>query len=401
MSSYALLARLSNLEGDASDLQTTIDALSVNKQDTIKNAEVSDGQAIKNGLLLNKIGTKDTTLSIETTGSIIKLAVDKNNIQEKLTAIPDATTTDTTTTPTTTTTSKAVLSNTNVRSIGVDNTLSISEASNVIKVAVDKSKIQEKLTAIPDATDTTTTPATATSKAVLSNATVRSIGVDDTLKITETSNVIKLVVDKSKIQEKLTTIADNDGAKALLVDKTVKGLAADTSINIIAWTEGTLQVSVNKNNIQEKLTGIAGATDTDTNTTSKAVLSSTTVRSIGVDDTLNITETSNVIKLVVDKSKIQEKLTSIADDASAKALLVRNEVKGLATDTTINIAAHHAGTLLVSVKKNYIQEKLTAIPDATNTDTTPTTTSKAVLSSATVRSIGVDDTLNITERQAM
>ena len=153
MSSYALLARLSNLEGDASDLQTTIDALSVNKQDTIKNAEVSDGQAIKNGLFLNKIGTKDTTLSIETTGSIIKLAVDKNNIQEKLTAIPDATTTDTTTTPTTTTTSKAVLSNTNVRSIGVDNTLSISEASNVIKVAVDKSKIQEKLTAIPDATN--------------------------------------------------------------------------------------------------------------------------------------------------------------------------------------------------------------------------------------------------------
>ena len=76
MSSYALLARLCNLEGDASDLQTTIDALSVNKQDTIKNAEVSDGQAIMNGLFLNKIGTKDSTLTVETTDNIIKLGVD-------------------------------------------------------------------------------------------------------------------------------------------------------------------------------------------------------------------------------------------------------------------------------------------------------------------------------------
>ena len=136
MSSYALLTRLSNLEGDASDLQTTVDALVTNKQDTINNAEVSDGQAIKDGSFLNKIGTKDSTLSIETTGNIIKLAVDKNNIQEKLTATPDAT--NTTTTPTIT--SKAVLSNTTVRSIGVDDTLSITETSNVINVAVDKAR---------------------------------------------------------------------------------------------------------------------------------------------------------------------------------------------------------------------------------------------------------------------
>ena len=91
MSSYVLLARLSNLEGDASDLQTTVDALSINKEDTINNAPVSEGQAIKVGSALNKIGSKDSTLTVETSGSIIKLAVDKSNIQEKLTATADAT----------------------------------------------------------------------------------------------------------------------------------------------------------------------------------------------------------------------------------------------------------------------------------------------------------------------
>ena len=64
MSSYALLARLSNLEGDASDLQTAIDSLGTNKQDTINNAPVVEGQAIKVGSVLNKIGTKDSTLTV-------------------------------------------------------------------------------------------------------------------------------------------------------------------------------------------------------------------------------------------------------------------------------------------------------------------------------------------------
>ena len=40
-----MMARLSNLEGDASDLQTAVDALSTNKQDTISNADVV-GQAL-------------------------------------------------------------------------------------------------------------------------------------------------------------------------------------------------------------------------------------------------------------------------------------------------------------------------------------------------------------------
>ena len=89
MSSYALMGRLSTLEVDAGDQQTAIDALSANKQDTINNAQVSGGQAIKDGSFLNKIGTKDDKLTIETTGSIIKLAVNTEKIQEKLTSIAD------------------------------------------------------------------------------------------------------------------------------------------------------------------------------------------------------------------------------------------------------------------------------------------------------------------------
>ena len=77
--------------------------------------------------------------------------------------------------------------------------MSIGEASNVINLAVDKTKIQEKLTSIADATTTTTT-----SKAVLSNANVRSIGVDNTLNITEASNVMNLIVNTNTIQEKLS-----------------------------------------------------------------------------------------------------------------------------------------------------------------------------------------------------
>ena len=86
MSSYALFGRLSTIENDTSDLQTAVDALSTNKQDTITHAPVSDGQAIKIGSLSNKVGTKDSTLTVETTDNIIKLGVDKEKIQEKLSA---------------------------------------------------------------------------------------------------------------------------------------------------------------------------------------------------------------------------------------------------------------------------------------------------------------------------
>ena len=54
MSSHALMGRLSTLEVDASDQQTAIDALSANKQDTINNAAVSGGHAIKVGSLFEQ-----------------------------------------------------------------------------------------------------------------------------------------------------------------------------------------------------------------------------------------------------------------------------------------------------------------------------------------------------------
>ena len=83
MSSYALFARLSTLEGDSGDLQATVDALSTSKQDAITNAPVLDGQAIKVGSFLNKIGTKDSTLTVETSGNIIKLAVNQSTLDGK------------------------------------------------------------------------------------------------------------------------------------------------------------------------------------------------------------------------------------------------------------------------------------------------------------------------------
>ena len=150
---------------------------------------------------------------------------------------------------------------------------------------------------------------------------------------------------------------------------TLKGLAADTSLNIIDWTSGTLQVSVNTGVIQEKLEQVAALTgdatsqslpvgnnvkrvstkdtgltiETDANivklavdktvmqvkltatgdaTSSKAVLNNSTVRSVGVDETLTVSEAKNVINLAVNKENTQEKLTTIADNDGAKALLV-------------------------------------------------------------------------------
>ena len=83
MSSYALMGRLSTLEVDSGDLQATVDALGTSKQDAITNAPVLDGQAIKVGTFLNKIGTKDSTLTVETSGNIIKLAVNQSTLDEK------------------------------------------------------------------------------------------------------------------------------------------------------------------------------------------------------------------------------------------------------------------------------------------------------------------------------
>ena len=211
MSSYGLLARLSNVENDASDLQASLNSLDAEKQDSLSNANVVGGQPIKVGSILNKIGTKDTTLTVETEGSIIKFAVDKTVTQEQLdqtAALPGDTT------------SQSLLVDTVVRRGGIKDTgLTIETNYGVIKLGVDKQVTQEKLTATADA---------ANSKAVLSNTTVRSVGVDETLSVTETNNVIKLAVDKDKIQEKLTagSIAGHASVSSILSGNKIKGIKA-------------------------------------------------------------------------------------------------------------------------------------------------------------------------------
>ena len=84
MSSYGFFARLSAIESNADDLQASLDSLDAEKQDSLSNANVEGGQPIKVGSILNRIGTKDTTLTVETEGAIIKFAVDKTVMQEKL-----------------------------------------------------------------------------------------------------------------------------------------------------------------------------------------------------------------------------------------------------------------------------------------------------------------------------
>ncbi len=117
MSSYALVARLSNLEGGASDLQTDADTLNANNRNTITNTlDVErQAQAVSDGVSLNKIGIQDDTLEIETSTKVILLGINKEKIQAKLTPISDATN------------SKAVLSGNTVRSTGFDDTLSARE----------------------------------------------------------------------------------------------------------------------------------------------------------------------------------------------------------------------------------------------------------------------------------
>ena len=47
MSSYGLLARLSNVENDTSDLQASLNSLGAEKQDSLSNAPVTWGESIR------------------------------------------------------------------------------------------------------------------------------------------------------------------------------------------------------------------------------------------------------------------------------------------------------------------------------------------------------------------
>jgi len=199
---------LSTIENDTSDLQASLESLDAEKQDSLSNANVEGGQSIKVGSILNRIGTKDNTLTVETEGDIIKFAVDKTIMQEKLDqidALPDDTT------------SQSLLVDTDVRRVGVKDTgLTIEATYGVVKLGVDEEVVQEKLTA---------TAGDANSKAVLDNTTVRSVGVDETLSVAENNNVIELAVKKEKIQEKLTvgSIEGHVRASSILSGKRSKG----------------------------------------------------------------------------------------------------------------------------------------------------------------------------------
>ena len=72
-----MLARLGNTEGSADDLQASISSLGAAKQDNLENANVVGGHPVRVGSVLNKVGTKDNALTVETSGSIIKLGVDQ------------------------------------------------------------------------------------------------------------------------------------------------------------------------------------------------------------------------------------------------------------------------------------------------------------------------------------
>ena len=232
MSSYALIARLSTVEGETSDLQAALDALSINKQNNITNATVSEGQALlgSNNTTLNKIGVKDDTLLIETTQNVIKLGVDKTKIQERLTPIADATT------------SKAVLSGIKVRSVGVDNTLNIGVSSDVINLEVNKTNIQEKLSA---------GTASANSQSVLSGSTIKNIVPGTGLTLSSDANKIVITGIDAYTKDEVAALAS---VYATLASPALTGTASavnlTVSANLAVGTGGNLVVGT-KNIITE------------------------------------------------------------------------------------------------------------------------------------------------------
>ena len=94
---------------------------------------------------MNKTGTKDDALTVEKEGNIIKFAVDKEVMQDKsdqIAALPGDTA------------SQSPLADTDVRHVGIKDTgLTIETNYGVVKLGVDKQVTQEKLTATTDATN--------------------------------------------------------------------------------------------------------------------------------------------------------------------------------------------------------------------------------------------------------
>ncbi len=85
---------------------------------------------MKHGSILNKIGTKDNTLTVETEGNIIEFAVNKNVMQEKLDQIA-ALPADTI--------SQSLLVDSAVRRVGIKDTgLTIETNYGIVKLGVDE-----------------------------------------------------------------------------------------------------------------------------------------------------------------------------------------------------------------------------------------------------------------------
>ncbi len=91
MSSYALLAKLSNIETATSDLEASIGALNTNKQNKLTAAPLptnnTTATSILNGTTIKRIDkTAPITLANNDQQNVITLGLDTSNIQSKLNA---------------------------------------------------------------------------------------------------------------------------------------------------------------------------------------------------------------------------------------------------------------------------------------------------------------------------
>ena len=88
MSSFGLLARLNNIEDTTDELLAIIQSLDVNKQNNLTSAVPATGdttsQALLSGTTVRRVGPKDNTVLVSTVGDVVKIGVDKTKIQEKI-----------------------------------------------------------------------------------------------------------------------------------------------------------------------------------------------------------------------------------------------------------------------------------------------------------------------------
>ena len=92
MSSYALMAKLSNIESATSDIEASLEALSTNKQNKLTNAvQPSNNATTLNILNDTTVKRLDETspITLQEQNDVITVGLDATNIQSKLTAAGD------------------------------------------------------------------------------------------------------------------------------------------------------------------------------------------------------------------------------------------------------------------------------------------------------------------------